>query len=148
MKARRSPWLNGRTALLLARLGEYELTLPEDLARQFISDHLDSVAEPMRIGRQAARYYVTEEVTEGTGCRAGRCGIAKRWRRRQRCVVAATAEEPGRQEGSIGSPGCLRGPSPRQVLSGSGGAGHPPWESEPITASPNPPIDVTHGVSQ
>lgn len=39
-KARRSPWMNERTSLLLARLGEYEMTLPEDIARQLISDHL------------------------------------------------------------------------------------------------------------
>ena len=56
MKARRSPWLNVRTARLLARLSEYELTLPEDVARQFISDYLASAAQRTRIGRQPARY--------------------------------------------------------------------------------------------
>lgn len=64
MKARRSPWIDGRTALLLTYLAEYELTLPEDVARQVISDHLDGVAESMRVGRQAARYYVTDEVIQ------------------------------------------------------------------------------------
>ncbi|ORJ52849.1 hypothetical protein [Mycobacterium simiae] len=61
-KARRSPWMNERTSLLLARLGEYEMTLPEDIARQLISDHLDTTAELMRIGRQAAKFYVTDDV--------------------------------------------------------------------------------------
>jgi hypothetical protein len=64
MKARRSPWISARTARLLSRLGEYEMTLPEDVARQLISDHHDGVAKRMRIGRQAARYYVTDEVIE------------------------------------------------------------------------------------
>ena len=62
MKARRSPWIDGRTKLLLNRLQAYDFMLPEDVARQLISDHLDGVAERMRIGRQAARYYVTDEV--------------------------------------------------------------------------------------
>jgi hypothetical protein len=64
MKARRSPWIDGRTTLLLGYLEDYEFTLPEDLARQLISDHLDEVAELMRIGRQAARFYVTDEVVQ------------------------------------------------------------------------------------
>lgn len=62
MKARRSPWIDGRTKLLLACLDEYDFTLPDDVARQLISDHLDGVAERMRIGRQPARHYVTDEV--------------------------------------------------------------------------------------
>jgi hypothetical protein len=64
MKARRSPWIDGRTTLLLTYLGQYDLALPEDVARQLISDHLDGVARRMRIGRQAARYYVTDEVIQ------------------------------------------------------------------------------------
>lgn len=59
---RRSPWLDGRAALLLARLDEYQMTLPEDVARKLISDHLDTTARLMRIGRQAAKYYVTDDV--------------------------------------------------------------------------------------
>src|SRR3984957_17451435 len=62
MKARSSPWINGRTKLLLSYLDGFEFTLPEDAARQLISDHLDGVAARMRIGRQAARLYVTDEV--------------------------------------------------------------------------------------
>jgi hypothetical protein len=62
MKARSSPWINGRTKLLLSYLDDFEFTLPEDTARQLISDHLDGVAARMRIGRQAARLYVTDEV--------------------------------------------------------------------------------------
>jgi hypothetical protein len=64
MKARRSPWINGRTELLLSYLDEFEFTLPEDTARQLISDHLDGVAARMRIDRQAARFYVTDEVIQ------------------------------------------------------------------------------------
>jgi hypothetical protein len=45
-------------------LGQYDFTLAEDVARQLISDHLDGVARRMRIGRQAARYYVTDEVIQ------------------------------------------------------------------------------------
>ncbi|MDQ1306096.1 MAG: hypothetical protein QG671_1928 [Actinomycetota bacterium] len=61
-KMRRSPWLDDRTALLLARLTEYEMTLPEDVVRELISDHLDTTARLMRIGRQAAKFYVTDDV--------------------------------------------------------------------------------------
>lgn len=59
---RRSRWLDARTALLLARLGEYEMTLPEDVVRQLISDHLGTTARLMRIGRHAAKFYVTDDV--------------------------------------------------------------------------------------
>jgi hypothetical protein len=38
------------------------MTLPEEAARQVISDHLDATATLMRIGRQAAKFYVTDEV--------------------------------------------------------------------------------------
>jgi hypothetical protein len=64
MKARRSPWINDRTKLLLSYLDDCGFTLPEDAARQLISDHLDGVAARMRIGRQAARFYVTDEVIQ------------------------------------------------------------------------------------
>lgn len=56
--------MDDKTAFLLSCLGEYELTLAEDVTRQLISDHLDGVAAGMRIGRQAARYYVTDEVIQ------------------------------------------------------------------------------------
>lgn len=62
-KARRSPWLNGRARLLVDILRDrHGLELTEDTARQDISDHLDHMAELMRIGRQAAQRYVTDEV--------------------------------------------------------------------------------------
>jgi len=48
----------------MAYLGQYDFTLAEDIARQLISDHLDGIARRMRIGRQAARYYVTDEVIQ------------------------------------------------------------------------------------
>lgn len=59
---RRSRWLDARTALLLARLSEYQMTLPDDVVRELISDHLDTTARLMRIGRQAAKFYVTDDV--------------------------------------------------------------------------------------
>jgi hypothetical protein len=61
-RVRRSRWLDERAVMLLARLGEYEMTLPDDVARELISDHLDTTAELMRIGRQAAKFYVTDDV--------------------------------------------------------------------------------------
>lgn len=64
MKARRSPWINNRTKLLLSCLDDLEFTLPEDAARQLISDHLDGVAARLRVGRQAARFYVTDAVIQ------------------------------------------------------------------------------------
>jgi hypothetical protein len=64
-KARRSPWLDERTAVLLARLGEHEMTLPEDVVHNLVSDHLDTTARLMRIGRQAAKFYVTDDVITG-----------------------------------------------------------------------------------
>ena len=60
--ARQSPWLNDRTGVLLDRLAAHHMTLPEEAARQVISDHLDTTATLMRIGRQAAKFYVTDEV--------------------------------------------------------------------------------------
>jgi hypothetical protein len=61
-KARRSPWLDERTALLVSLLADrHHLTVTEDAARQDISDDLDHLARLMRIGRQAAKMYVTDE---------------------------------------------------------------------------------------
>jgi Zn-dependent protease with chaperone function len=62
-KARRSPWLDDRTTLLVTLLAQrHNLTVTEDVARQDISDHLDHVAAMMRIGPQAAKMYVTDQV--------------------------------------------------------------------------------------
>lgn len=59
---RRSPWLNDRAALLVSLLQEHHgLSVSEDAARHDISDHLDYSTEIMRIGRQAAKMYVTDE---------------------------------------------------------------------------------------
>src|SRR3954465_13326005 len=62
MAARRSPWLNDRTDLLLAELAEREMTLPEEVARQVISDRLDDVAARIGVSRRAARNYVNDDV--------------------------------------------------------------------------------------
>ncbi|MBY0291077.1 MAG: hypothetical protein K2X52_28640 [Mycobacteriaceae bacterium] len=64
--ARRSPWINEKTQLLVRLLDErYGLAITEDVAREDISNHVDQVASMMRIGRQAAKYYVTDEVIAG-----------------------------------------------------------------------------------
>ncbi|EHI13119.1 hypothetical protein KEK_08057 [Mycolicibacterium thermoresistibile ATCC 19527] len=60
--ARRSPWINPKAQLLVRLLAErYGLTLTEDAARETISDQVDHVAAMMRIGRQAAKRYVTDD---------------------------------------------------------------------------------------
>ena len=61
-KVRRSPWLDDRAALLVTLLADrHGLTLSHDVASQDISDDLDHVARLMRIGRQAAKVYVTDD---------------------------------------------------------------------------------------
>lgn len=63
--ARRSPWLDGRADLLVKVLADrHGLILSSDVARQDISDDLDHVARLMRIGRQAAKVYVTDEAIQ------------------------------------------------------------------------------------
>ena len=57
MKARSSPWLrNDHTALLLDRLAEHGMTLPENLVCELIPDHLGTTARLMRISEQAANF--------------------------------------------------------------------------------------------
>ncbi|OFJ51419.1 hypothetical protein BEL07_22900 [Mycolicibacterium grossiae] len=61
-KSRRSPWLDDRAAQLVKLLADrHGLTLSEDVARQDICDDVDHVARLMRIGRQAAKVYLTDE---------------------------------------------------------------------------------------
>lgn len=68
--ARRSPWLDDRAALLVRLLAErYGLCVTEPTARQDISDHVDYVAAMMRVGRQAAKGYVTAEVIAAIAAR-------------------------------------------------------------------------------
>jgi hypothetical protein len=58
--------MNQKAQLLVKLLDErYGLAITEDVAREDISNHVDDVAERMRIGRQAAKYYVTDDVIEG-----------------------------------------------------------------------------------
>lgn len=55
--------MDERADLLMTLLDErYGLSLEECTARDTVSDHVDQVAELMRIGRQAAKVYVTAEV--------------------------------------------------------------------------------------
>ena len=44
---------------------KHGMQIEEDTARYDVSNHLDLVAERMRIGRQAAKVYVTDDVIEG-----------------------------------------------------------------------------------
>jgi hypothetical protein len=62
---RRSPWMNRRAAQLVRLLKQrHGHGITEDAAREDISHQDDQIAERMRIGRQAAKYYVTEEYIE------------------------------------------------------------------------------------
>lgn len=62
MPARRSPWMNERAQFLVKYLAEqHGICVAEDIAREDISTQVDGVAKRMRIGRQAAKYYVTED---------------------------------------------------------------------------------------
>lgn len=62
--ARRSPWINDRAALLVRLLAERGFEVSEDTAREDISSHVDLVAERMRIGRQAAKAYITNDFVQ------------------------------------------------------------------------------------
>ncbi|SHQ38646.1 Uncharacterised protein [Mycobacteroides abscessus subsp. abscessus] len=56
--------MNERTAQFMARLAARGLEIPEDRARERISNQVDFTAERMRIGRQAAKRYVTQDLVE------------------------------------------------------------------------------------
>lgn len=74
MPPRRSPWLNDRATLLVQYLADsYGLTVSEEVARADVSSHLDLIAERMRIGRQAAKYYVTDDVIRGLADHIAKC---------------------------------------------------------------------------
>lgn len=65
--------MNERSGLLVRLLSErHGLTISEETAREDISDHVDHVAEMMRVGRQAAKYYVTPEVISDMADRIAR----------------------------------------------------------------------------
>lgn len=54
--------MNERAELLVRLLQErYGLQITESIARETISDQVDLVADLMRIGRQAAKVYVTDD---------------------------------------------------------------------------------------
>lgn len=58
--------MNERAQLLVRLLDEqHGMQISEDTAREDISSHVDLIAERMRIGRQAAKYYVTEDFVAG-----------------------------------------------------------------------------------
>ncbi|WP_394329801.1 MULTISPECIES: hypothetical protein [Mycobacteroides] len=68
MSARRSPWMNERAQFLVKYLADqHGICVTEDIAREDISTQVDRVAERMRIGRQAAKYYVTEDYLRKLG---------------------------------------------------------------------------------
>lgn len=63
---RRSPWMNQRAAQLVRLLAQrHGHAITEENAREDISHQVDLIAKRMRIGRQAAKYYVTEEYIAG-----------------------------------------------------------------------------------
>lgn len=54
--------MNERAQFLVKYLADqHGIGITEDIAREDISTQVDRVAERMRIGRQAAKYYVTED---------------------------------------------------------------------------------------
>lgn len=54
--------MNERAQFLVRYLADqHGIRITEDVAREDISTQVDRVAERMRIGRQAAKYYVTED---------------------------------------------------------------------------------------
>jgi hypothetical protein len=58
--------MNQRAAQLVRLLDQrHGHTITEDTAREDISHQVDLMAERMRIGRQAAKYYLTEEYIAG-----------------------------------------------------------------------------------
>ncbi|WP_176562234.1 hypothetical protein [Mycolicibacterium palauense] len=62
---RSSPWLDDRARLLVRLLAEkHGLDVSESTALECVAGHVDLVAERMRIGRQAAKLYVTDDVIE------------------------------------------------------------------------------------
>ncbi len=54
------------------------MQITEDTARDDISDHVDYVAKMMRIGRQAAKAYVTDDVISAMADRIARAVNKKR----------------------------------------------------------------------
>lgn len=65
--------MNDRAQLLVRLLAErFGLELSEDVAREDISNHVDNVAAKMRVGRQAAKWYVTDDVISDMANRIGR----------------------------------------------------------------------------
>lgn len=64
--------MNERAELLVRLLSErYGMEISEDIAREDISNHVDLVAEGMRVGRQAAKFYVTEDTISDMANRIG-----------------------------------------------------------------------------
>jgi hypothetical protein len=54
--------MNERAELLVRLLQDnHGLQITEAVARETISEHVDRVAALMRVGRQAAKFYVTED---------------------------------------------------------------------------------------
>ncbi|QBC87409.1 hypothetical protein B6K05_023590 [Mycobacterium avium subsp. hominissuis] len=79
---RRSPWLDERTTLLAGILAsKHGIATTDallDAIRDDISDHLNFVAQRMRIQRRSAKMYITDEVIDDLANR-----IATTVRRRQ-----------------------------------------------------------------
>ncbi|WP_243858255.1 hypothetical protein [Mycobacterium sp. DL440] len=63
MVAGRSPWMNDRVTVLRGFLADlHGLHLPPELARVQVAGHIDLLVSVLRLDRQAARQFVTDDV--------------------------------------------------------------------------------------
>ena len=85
--------MNDRAGLLVRLLDElHGLAVSEKAAREDVSSHVDYVAQMMRIGRQSAKVYVTDDVIRKMADR-----IAREVSRQQ----AKQARKPPRSGGHL-----------------------------------------------
>jgi hypothetical protein len=61
--AGRSPWMNDRVTVLRRFLAElHGLHLPPELARVQVAGHIELLVSVLRLNRQSARQFVTDDV--------------------------------------------------------------------------------------
>ncbi|MGV0675624.1 hypothetical protein [Mycolicibacterium fortuitum] len=61
--ADRSPWMNDRVTVLRRFLAElHDLHLPPELARVQVAGHIELLVSVLRLNRQSARQFVTDDV--------------------------------------------------------------------------------------
>ncbi|MGV0743139.1 hypothetical protein [Mycolicibacterium sp. XJ870] len=65
----RSPWMNDRVTALLRLLEDHHgLHVPREMARVQIACHIDLLVSILRLDRQAARRFVSDEVLYEIAC--------------------------------------------------------------------------------